>query len=101
MGTTLTLKGPWLVIYSGSLDPLGYSLVFVLGPAPTVTVAVPPTHFGSKPMGSDFGVGEFTTHFRAYFSGWIESDVHWDDLDFHPWPFCKELGWRLPTIADV
>ena len=22
-------------------------------------------------------VGEFTTHFRTYFSGWIESDVHW------------------------
>ena len=22
------------------------------------------------------GVGEFTTHFRTYFSGWIESDVH-------------------------
>ena len=21
--------------------------------------------------------GEFTTHFRTYFSGWIESDVHW------------------------
>ena len=26
---------------------------------------------GSKPMGSHFGIGEFTTHFRAYFSGWI------------------------------
>ena len=26
---------------------------------------------GSKPMGSNFGVGEFTTHFRTYFSGWI------------------------------
>ena len=23
-----------------------------------------------------FGVGEFITHFRTYFSGWIESDVH-------------------------
>ena len=22
-------------------------------------------------------VGEFTTHVRTYFSGWIESDVHW------------------------
>ena len=31
-----------------------------------------------------FGVGEFTTHFRTYFSGWIESDVLWGltDLDF-------------------
>ena len=26
---------------------------------------------GQKPMGSHFGVGEFTTHFRTYFSGWI------------------------------
>ena len=30
-----------------------------------------------KPMGSHFGVGEFATHVGAYFSGWIESDVHW------------------------
>ena len=31
-------------------------------------------------------VGEFTTDFRAYFSGWIESDVHCGltDLDFDP-----------------
>ena len=28
-------------------------------------------------MGSHFEVGEFTTHFRTYFSGWIESDLHW------------------------
>ena len=34
-----------------------------------------------------YGVGEFTTHFRTYFSGWIQSDVHWGhDLDFVPWP---------------
>ena len=26
---------------------------------------------GSKPLGSHFGVGEFTAHFRTYFSGWI------------------------------
>ena len=34
-------------------------------------------------LGSQFGVfGEFTTHVRTYFSGWIESDVHWGyDLD--------------------
>ena len=25
------------------------------------------------------GIGEFTTHFRTYFSGWIEPDVHWGD----------------------
>ena len=31
-------------------------------------------------------VGEFTTHFRTYFSG--DWDVHWGyDLDFDPWPF--------------
>ena len=29
----------------------------------------------SKPMGSHFGVGEFTTHFRTYFTG--DWDVHW------------------------
>ena len=29
----------------------------------------------SKPLGSHFGVGEFTTHFRTYFSG--DWDVHW------------------------
>ena len=32
-----------------------------------------PFGHGSKPMGSHFGVGEFT-HFCTYFSGWIESD---------------------------
>ena len=37
----------------------------------------------SKPMGSHFGVGEFTTNFRIYFSG--DWDVHWGyDLDFDP-----------------
>ena len=36
--------------------------------------------------------GEFTTHVRTYFSGWIESDVHGDGiLDFDPWP----NGWVL------
>ncbi|CAJ1336208.1 unnamed protein product [Effrenium voratum] len=35
---------------------------------------------GSKPMGSHFGVGEFTTCFRTYFGG--DWDVHWGyDLD--------------------
>ena len=40
-------------------------------------------------QGYHFGVGEFTTHFRTDFSGWIESDVHWGltDLDFDPWPY--------------
>ena len=41
---------------------------------------------GSKPMGSHFGVGEFTTHFRTYLSG--DWDLHWGcDLDFDPWLF--------------
>ena len=34
----------------------------------------------SKPRGSHLGVGEFTTHFRTYFSwglNMIESDVYW------------------------
>ena len=34
-----------------------------------------PAEFGSKPMGSHFGIGEFSTHLRAYFSG--DWDVHW------------------------
>ena len=47
---------------------------------------------GQKRFGSDpilVGIGEFTTHFRTYFSGWIESDVHWGltDLDLDPWPY--------------
>ena len=42
-----------------------------------------------------FGAGEFTTHFGSYFSGWIESDVHWGltDLAFDkPMASCRE-GW--------
>ena len=30
---------------------------------------------GSTPMGSHFGVGEFTNHYKTYFSG--DWDVHW------------------------
>ena len=32
---------------------------------------------GSKPMVPFWLLGEFTTQFRTYFTGWIESDVHW------------------------
>ena len=62
-----------------------------------------------------FGVGEFTTDFRTYFSGWIESDVHWGyDLDVEPWPssplplgFGRRsvpqppamVSWRMPPSA--
>ena len=39
------------------------------------------------PMVPFWLVGEFTTHFRTSFSGWIESDVHWGyDLAFEPQP---------------
>ena len=43
-----------------------------------------PNGCGSKPFGDPIWlVGEFTTHFRTNFSGWIESEVHWwYDLDF-------------------
>ena len=42
----------------------------------------------SKPMVPFWLVDEFT-HFRTYFGGWIESDVHWGitDLGFDPCPF--------------
>ena len=30
-----------------------------------------PMAVGQNCFGSQFGVGEFTTHFRTYFSGWI------------------------------
>ena len=41
---------------------------------------------GSTPMGSHFGVGEFTTRFRTYFSG--DWDVHWGrDFGFDPWSY--------------
>ena len=47
-----------------------------------------PRGFGCAVLGSHFGVFGAPTHFRTYFSGWIESDVHWGyDLDFDPWPF--------------
>ena len=69
-----------------------------------------------KTNGIPFGwVGDFTTHFGTYFSGWIESDVHWEPIWIlthgHIWtvgfspselqPFRKvagraqRLGWTL------
>ena len=46
---------------------------------------------GSKPMGSHFGVGEFTTHFRTCFSG--DWDVHWGyDLGFE----CRDWAQVVP-----
>ena len=36
-------------------------------------------------------LGEFTTHFRTYFSG--DWDVHWGyNLDFDPWPLGTQQG---------
>ena len=44
-------------------------------------------------LGSHFGLGEFTTHFRTYFSG--DWDVHWGyDLDFDSWPLAFGLALR-------
>ena len=44
--------------------------------------------------------GKCTTHLRTYFSGWIESDVHWGhDLDFHPWPGITRRSWPMPCSA--
>ena len=43
-----------------------------------------------KTNGIPFRVFRCTTHFRtAYFSGWIESDVHWGltDLAFGSWSY--------------
>ena len=42
-------------------------------------------------------VGEFTTHFRTYFCGWVESDV-WGltDLDFDP----REGNWNWGRPPD-
>ena len=46
-----------------------------------------------------FGVGEFTTHFRTYFSGWIESDAHRGLTDS---AFEKPMATSFPkTIADA
>ena len=43
-------------------------------------------------------VGEFTTHFRTYFSGWIESDVHWGVRGFDPWPLPTDLQKRTALV---
>ena len=61
-----------------------------------VAVSHPPGCGGPNRFGIPFW-GEFTTHFRTYLSGCIESDVHWGyDLDFEPWPcvacLCFSVG---------
>ena len=55
---------------------------------------------GSKSMGSQFGVGKFTTPFRAFFSGWIESDVPWYDLALDPLPFGRLFKAGPSRIAN-
>ena len=45
----------------------------------------------SKLMGSHFGVGEFTAHFRLYFSG--DWDVHWGTNTEPPIPTPGLLIW--------
>ena len=65
----------------------GFLLVFPLKPPKKRLEPPPKSGCGPKPMGSHFGVGDFTTHFRTYFSGWFESDVDWGyDFDSDPWP---------------
>ena len=52
--------------------PHGLQLSLVWGRAAQVRALCPIyLRSGSTPMGSHVGVGEFTTHFRTYFSGWI------------------------------
>ena len=44
---------------------------------------------GSKPTVLFCLVGEFTTHFRTYFSGWIGSrSMGVRAFGFDPWPYC-------------
>ena len=48
-------------------------------------------------LGSHFGVGEFTTHFRTYFRGG-DYDVHCKyDLDLVPWPHAFWAVERHPS----
>ena len=52
----------------------------------------------SEPMRSHFGVGEFTTQFRTYFSG-EDVHCHWGyDLAFDPWP-CVALSLQPPCFV--
>ena len=46
-------------------------------------------------------VGEFTTHFRTYYSG--DWDVHWGEyeLDFDPWPPISDLCLRVSKGRNV
>ena len=67
-----------------------------------VTSCCPVGQVAGQNQGYHFGVDEFTTHFRTYLSGWIESDVHWGltDLDFDPWALRQVLpGWKLITLS--
>ena len=51
-------------------------------------------------LGSHFRVGEFTTHFRTYFSG--DWDVHWGyDMDIDPWPKShhETKPWLSPFLS--
>ena len=57
---------------------------------------------GSKPMGSHFGVGEFATHFRTYFSGGLGCSlgVAWPFRCVEPEP-CSHAELRARPIALV
>ena len=60
--------------------------------------------WSSKPfwIGAHFGSCIHHPFQASYFSGWIESDVHWGyNLDFDPWPRGVHLvswGWALRSV---
>ena len=50
-------------------------------------------------LGSRFGLGEFTTHFRTYFSGWIGMFAGGYDLAFDPGPHPLEP--QVPSWMEL
>ena len=85
------------MVFARGIDGAGLRPSTACGRVPERSIFSWGEHFlsehgqGSKPM-VPFGIGEFTTHFRTYFCGWIESDVHWGltDLGFDSWPRWRE-----------
>ena len=74
--------------------PVGFPFKATTKRGPTQK-QIDPHGCGSKPR-SYFGEGEFTNHFRTYFSG--DWDVPWGcDLGFDPWPH-GFVGVKNPTV---
>ena len=85
-----------LGIGDGQLSASG-SICFATVPSFHASTHVKAIWLWVKANGTILRVGEFTTHLRTYFSGWIESDVHWgSDLDFGPWPLEPPPASRTP-----